>query len=111
MSEPMFVCLSDECAILTCAPCATSGRCACGAELVECLRPTQQEIIDVINLALRQDRGISNAAAAAQVEIYVREGLDLKETLDVALDILARHIKLAYGLQQRIRAIAAQEMH
>jgi hypothetical protein len=78
---------------------------------VECLRPTQQEIIDVINRALRQDRGISNAAAAAQVEILVRAGLDLHGALEVALDILARHIKLAYGLQQRIRANAAKEMH
>lgn len=95
MTEPMFVCLSDDCAILTCASCAGSGRCACGAELVECLRPTTQEILDVINLALRQDRGVSNAAAAAQVEIYVREGLDLKDTLEIVLDILARHIKLA----------------
>jgi hypothetical protein len=39
VTERMWVCLSDECAILTCEGCAASGRCHCGAELVECLRP------------------------------------------------------------------------
>ena len=111
MSERMWVCLADECSILTCETHAVGGRCSCGAELVECLRPTSEELSDVINLSLREDRGLATAVAAVQAASFEREGLNLPATLCVTLDILARHIMLAYALQQRIRAKAVREMH
>lgn len=102
-------CVGEECDLISEQG---PGKCQCGADLVEQIKPSLRDIGLLCGEALRAYGDNAALAAAVAGELAVRQGDDLAACFEVALENAALYLSLAFAYQQRQREqTVAREMH